>query len=543
MILQSLVSLYERDGKMAPFGFEAHPYVWAVVLDETGRVVALEDERVDGKAVPLMVPVWASNRTSKPIPSFLTDPAQYVLGLDDERTGLWIEHNLALLAGAIDPRLIAVRTWLQGWTVEAGAALASAHGVEWGQPVAIKIAEQYAHEVPEAHALWEDHLARAAGEQGLCIVTGEIGPLATTHGTLVLGESGKLVSFDADSTALRHWGFEGNDNAPISERATHAYVTALKTLKERGQIANLAGLLIAYWTEAEGAAGRAWTAEFEASLTGRVSPVAEDENRNLGHALEALRRGQLPPTASPDAPYHVLAIAPGKGRHAIRWQIHSTLGDYCSHVRQHVQHMGLQRAPPIYSLLRTSRHEKSKTPPPIALAMIKAVLTGAAYPSSLVRGVLGRLKVGEQMSLERAGVLRGWLLRNCKLSEETMTTSAAYRLGQVLRVVERMQLDGNPNVKITVRGRLWGLLTTRPASGLDRLIDGVEIYKQAMRREGKGGLAEWYDNHIAELLSGLELPAMMTEVDRAQLALGYYAERAPRAPSDSTSTTDAAILN
>src|SRR5262249_18704462 len=162
-------------------------------------------------------------------------------------------------------------------------------------------------------------------------------------------------------------------------------------------------------------------------------------------------------------------------------------------------------------------------PAPIALAMIKAVLSGAAYPSSLAMGVLGRLNAGEEMSLERAGILRAWLLRNRKLSEETMTTSAAYRLGQVLRVVQRMQLDGNPNINITVRGRLWGLLTTRPAAGLDRLIDGVAIYKQAMRRGSKGRLAEWYDNRIAELLAGLELPAMMTEVDRAQLALGYYA--------------------
>jgi hypothetical protein len=124
-----------------------------------------------------------------------------------------------------------------------------------------------------------------------------------------------------------------------------------------------------------------------------------------------------------------------------------------------------------------------------------------------------------------------------------MTKSAAYRLGQLLRVVERMQLAGNPSVKMTVRGRLWGLLTTRPAAGLDRLMDGVAIYKQAMRREGKAGLAEWYDDRIAELLDGLEIPPMMTEVDRAQLALGYYAERMPRTAADATSTTVAAILN
>jgi CRISPR-associated protein Csd1 len=543
MILQSLVTLYERDGKMAPFGFEYHPYYWAVVLDEKGRVTALEDERVDGTALPLLVPVWASNRTSNALPSFLTDPAQYVLGLDKHRTTKWIEHNLALLATAGDPRLVAVRRWLEGWTAEAGVALAGRHGAEWSQPVAIKIGDEYAHEVPEARDLWERYLGESAGPEGLCLVSGETAPLATTHGTLVLAESGKLVSFDADSTALRHWGYEGNDNAPISERASHAYVTALKALKDRGQVAYLAGLSIAYWTEATGVAGRAWAAEFEAALAGRVAPIAENETRDLAHALEALRRGQIPPDTSPDAAYHVLAIAPGKGRHAIRWQLHSTLGDYCEHVRKHALNIGLQRAPPIYRLLSASRHERSKTPAPIALAMVKAVLTGAAYPSSLATGVLCRLRVGEEITWEQAAVLRGWLTRNCKLSEETMTTSAAYRLGQVLRVVERMQLAGNPKIAITVRGRLWGLLATRPAAALDRLMDGIDIYKTAMRREGKGGLAEWYDNHIAELLTGLELPAIMTESDRAQMALGYYAERGRRAADETSQTTNTATVN
>ena len=543
MILQSLVSLYERDGKMAPFGFEDHPYYWAVVLDEAGRVAALEDERIDGKPVPLMVPAWASNRTSKIIPSFLTDPAQYVLGLDEDRTRRWIKHNLTLLASATDPRLVAVRTWLEGWTVEAGTAVATRHEAEWGQPVAIKIGDEYAHEVPEARTLWERHLAETAGEEGLCLVTGETRPLASTHGSLVLGESGKLVSFDADSTALRHWGYEGSDNAPVSERASHAYVTALKTLKDRGQVAYLAGLTIAYWTEASGLTGRAWEAELAAALAGRVAPTSQAQSRGIADAIEALRRGQIPPDASPDAAYHILAIAPGKGRHAIRWQLHSTLGDYCQNVRQHAQDMGLERPPPIYRLMQASRHEKSKTPAPIALAMVKAVLAGAAYPSSLASGVLGRLRAGEEITLEGAAVLRGWLYRNCSLSEETMTTSAAYRLGQVLRVVERMQLEGNPNVTVTVRGRLWGLLTTRPAAGLDRLMDGVDIYKTAMRREKKGGLAEWYDNRIAELLAGLEIPVIMTEIDRAQMALGYYAERGRRAADKAIPATDAAITN
>ena len=562
MILQSLVNLYERDSKMAPFGFESHPYLWAVVLDDVGRLVTLEDVRVDGKAVPLMVPAWASNRTSSIIPSFLTDPAQYLLGVTKEkdeetdeeeedegseaskdRTTQWIEHNAKLLGAATDPRLVAVRRWLESWTTRAGATLAEQHEVKWGQPVAIKIGETYAHEVPEARELWERHLAEAAGDKGLCLVSGEIAPLATTHGTLVLAESGKLVSFDADSTALRHWGYEGNDNAPISERASHAYVTALKTLKDRGQVALIAGLWIAYWTDAEGIAGRAWAAELEASLSGKVRPIAEDEDRRLGQALEALRRGQLPPDASPDAPYHILAISPGKGRHAIRWQLHSTLGEYCEHVRQHMKNMGLQRAPPIYSLLRASRHDKSKTPAPICLAMVKAVLTGATYPSSLMSGVLGRLRAGEDITWERAALLRGWLTRNRNLSEETMSTDASYRLGQVLRLVERMQTDGNPGVRVTVRNRLWGLMTTRPAAGLDRLMDGVNIYKQALRREGKAGLAEWYDGRIAELLADLELPPIMTEIDRAQMALGYYAERVRRAGDEKNQNTSVATAN
>jgi hypothetical protein len=63
--------------------------------------------------------------------------------------------------------------------------------------------------VPEARRGLEK-IARSAGQQALCIITGEMVPLATMHGTLVLpglakhegAKGGKRIYFDADSTPL-----------------------------------------------------------------------------------------------------------------------------------------------------------------------------------------------------------------------------------------------------------------------------------------------------------------------------------------------------
>ena len=120
MILQPLIDLCERDGDMSPYGYESHKYHFAIVLDGDGNVVGLDDLTIDKEPIKIDVPYWPPNRTSGIIPSFLTDPATYLLALNGpKRWDAWQAYNLEMLAGASDPRLIAVRTWIENWTPEA----------------------------------------------------------------------------------------------------------------------------------------------------------------------------------------------------------------------------------------------------------------------------------------------------------------------------------------------------------------------------------------------------------------------------------------
>ncbi|WP_296704407.1 type I-C CRISPR-associated protein Cas8c/Csd1 [Thiocapsa sp. UBA6158] len=562
MILQSLLRLAERDPDVTPEGYERRSYHWAVVLDLSGNVVRLEDLRVDGDPIRLVTPSWPANRTSGIIPSWLTDPMPYVLGYGDDKgatkVGRWAAYNGELLANATDPRLIALRIWLASWSAEAGVALWEQDGDRPADPadakqvermrdaakasgVAIKVlndtedSEVWAHEIPEARAIWERAQVPEGAPVGLCLVTGEHGPLVQHHPTLPLGEMGKLISIDGDSTSLARWGYDGLDNSPMGRRATHAYSSALRALHQRRQYVRLAGLLVYYWSDAEGLATRALEAELQAIFGEGADAAAESEDKLLAEAVEALRNGQIPAGGLPETPYHLLAISPGKGRHAVRWVMQSTLGEYVAALHRHARDLDLRRPPKLWWMLSACVAREEQITPALAVSLAQAILTGSRYPDQLALGALDRLRVCAPVPASdksanatlrmRIAVLRGWLARNHNLAEDQMTESTPYRLGRLLRIVEEMQLRDNPKIALTVRDRYWATLSARPSSVLGRLLGNVGIYKASMRRSGNGGLAEWFDQQIAELLDDIEVPDEMADTDRAQMALGYYAQR------------------
>src|ERR1043165_8754658 len=91
------------------------------------------------------------------------------------------------------------------------------------------------------------------GGEGMCLISGKIGPVAPTHEKIKGASSGQsagvsLMSFDKE--AFRSYGWEQNANSPVSPERAAAYVLALNDLLKRGNTSRVdhCGVGFLFWT-------------------------------------------------------------------------------------------------------------------------------------------------------------------------------------------------------------------------------------------------------------------------------------------------------
>ncbi|MEE8583325.1 MAG: type I-C CRISPR-associated protein Cas8c/Csd1, partial [Acidobacteriota bacterium] len=93
---------------------------------------------------------------------------------------------------------------------------------------------------------WRSHFDRRfrqrhkKGGEGICLISGEFGPIAVTHesikGASSLGGQASGVSLMSfDKRAFRSYGWEKNANSPVSIKWAAAYVLALNDLMRKGK--------------------------------------------------------------------------------------------------------------------------------------------------------------------------------------------------------------------------------------------------------------------------------------------------------------------
>ena len=148
-ILTALSRLYDRmaeNGEAPRPGYSTEKISFALVLDDDGTPLRLADKRSHAGKKPAPVPmsVPAGGRTSGIKPNLLWDKTAYVFGVvavEDEgedgekrlvpgqgrRTAkehaAFVEEHAALLEGATDPGLVALRRFLDRWQPEMFAEL------------------------------------------------------------------------------------------------------------------------------------------------------------------------------------------------------------------------------------------------------------------------------------------------------------------------------------------------------------------------------------------------------------------------------------
>ena len=569
-VLQALDRYYDRmaaRGEAEAPGFSREKISFAVVLSVEGEPVDVLDLRAQsGKRLqPVLREVPAAvKRTVAVLPNLFWDKTAYALGRtagEGRRTAE--EHaafraaNLEALREADDPGLVALRRFLERWTPERfDGAPFKPDMLDANIVFALDGERGFIHEREAAKRVIAAR-GSSDGPKGFCLVTGVESTVARLHPTIkgvdgAQSSGAALVSFNLD--AFTSYGQEQGDNAPTSETAAFRYGAALNRLlnrTSRNRI-KIGDATVAFWADASAGEAAADAAEefFAALLT---PPDDESEAAKVSDALKLVVKGRpvqdARPEIVPGVRFHVLGLAPNAARLSVRFWLEDTFERFTARLARHHEDLALEprprgwtevKPPSVQRLLvrTTALQEKfDHIRPLLAGEVMRAVLTGAPHPRTLLAAIIVRLRAGDDPgSGWHAAVIKACLNRFAKAEKEKLPVAldpnrqdTAYQLGRLFAVLESAQFAARGRINTPIGDRYYGAASSTPARVFGPLLRGLKNHIADARKRGQGG---WIEPKVAEIVANLppELPRTLKLEDQSRFAIGYYHERATRGP-------------
>ncbi|HZE55793.1 MAG TPA: type I-C CRISPR-associated protein Cas8c/Csd1 [Bradyrhizobium sp.] len=568
--LASLVRAYDRlatRGEVPAFGYSQEKIGFLISLNVDGTPIGQPIDLREGEgrrklSRMMAVPAAFKRPGVTPRAFFLWDNTAYALGITasegkdgSTRLEAFRERHRRELAGTKDEGLLALLKFVEAWTPEEFVRLGWSDemkdqnivfGLESERRQNIRI-----HDRPAARELWAKLSAAADKVEAACLVTGERGPVARLHASIkgVWGAQtagASIVSFNLK--AFESYGHEQGDNAPISEAAAFAYTTALNRFLEgsSGHRIQIGDASTVFWAEAENTEAAKEAEDIFASF---LAIDEKQETAKIAGILKAIHDGLPIEGIKPNLPdgvrFFVLALAPNAARLSVRFYIEDDFGVIAERYAKHVQRMRIEpppreAMPSMWRLLiETATLRKSENiVPNLAGDWMRAILTGAPYPLTLLSTLLMRLRADHDVNALRVAILKSVLIRNfgdsfkreVPVSLDPENKEPGYLLGRLFSVYEQIQtaaLGGNVNA--TIKDKFYGAAASQPRKIFPMLDKGSKPHLSKLGKDRKGYqiVLERRVGEIMETMSpGADpFPSHLPDKQQGLFALGYYHQR------------------
>lgn len=566
MILQSLSVYYNRlsdDPEVdVPLpGFGSQKIYFALLLKPSGELIQVLDlrETPEKKPLPriLVVPKELEERSGAKIdPHFMWDNTMYVLGSDNKgkpKRSLQafeafkkLHHDLG--DGLDDEGMKAVLSFLDSWDPEDAPAMKY-----WDEMTGMNVVFQldgdlqYIHERPNIQEVWLKYLTEKSRKViATCLVSGEETAIARLHPAIkgVRGAQQKgaaIVSFNLD--AFKSYGKDQSYNAPVGEDIAFSYTTALNYLlradsRQKVQIGDASTL---FWAEREspleGIIESIWGFRTESkNLTTETGDL-----KDIRDFLEAARDGKELPGIDPDINFYILGLSPNASRLSVRFWRAGTVGDITAKIGQHFSDLSITKNfdnepdfPSMWQILRETAllRKTENIAPVLAGAVMRSILTGAAYPQSLLTAIINRIRADQIVNYLRSAIIKACLTRKYRINNKAMevsmslnkeTTNIGYRLGRLFAVLERTQERANPKIKATIRDRYYGAVSSTPRIVFPQLLGLKNHHISKLENRGE---AVNLERLIGKIMDGInDFPSHLDLEKQGLFALGYYHQR------------------
>ena len=570
MILQALTEYYQslaQAGKLAAPGWGPVKVSFALYLAPDGTLEGVSSTQVEqakGKktvlaprSMSLPAPV---KRSSGIAANFLCDNSGYLLGVDNKgKPQRALECFAAcralhekILDGVDTPAANALLAFFRSWepkrVLEHPALAENLDEILSGANLVFRTDRGFVHEDPAVRQAWETYYHSAGdGPQGVCLVTGETGPIESIHPSIknVAGAQSSgaaLVSFNAP--AFCSYGKEQNLYAPTGKFASFAYTAALNhLLADRDHVYHTGDTTVVCWAKTgETAYQDAFQIFFsdyygEAELKKLIgtlcqgNPVVYDETR-----------------LNPNMEFYILGLSPNAARLSVRFFLRNTFGGFLRNVQAHYDRLEIVRPVydkfevlPLWKLLSetVNQNSRDKSPAPeLAGEVLRAVLNNTPYPATLLNGITLRIRAEREVTRGRAAILKAYYQKLAEaagrehpdMPKEVLqvslnpdTANVPYTLGRLFSVLETIQEAANPGINATIKDKYFNSAAATPAVIFPILINLAQKHLKKLRGSNTG-LVIFYEKQLTELCSrlGESYPARMSLPQQGAFQLGYY---------------------
>jgi len=557
MILQSLDNYYGRlrdntNVDIPLLGFSSQKIHFALLLNRAGELLQVRDlrETQGKKLLPKQITVPESViRAVNIAANFLWDNTGYVIGADNKgkpersketfKAFKKLHHDIG--EGIDDEGMSSILRFLDSWNPENAPKLEYWDDMVNGANLVFQLDGEfgYVHERPKVKDAWLKHCSANSSEVvATCLVCGEEKPIARLHpkikgvrGAQTAGAS--IVSFNA--AAFESYGKGQSFNAPVSEESVFNYTTALNHLLrfDSRQKIRIGDAATVFWTERE--------SPIEGFMGLILNP--QDDSGDLKEVrdfLEAVRDGKKLPEEidDTDMKFYILGLSPNASRLSVRFWHVSTVEDINAKIGQHFRDLSMIKSydndpdfPGMWQLLReTAVLRKSENIYPVLSgAIVRSIMTGAAYPQSLMTVMIGRIRADQEINYLRVAMIKACLVRKYRIKqiskEVTMaldkeSTNIAYRLGRLFAVLEKAQKDAIPGANTTIKDSFYGAASATPRTVFPRLLRLAQHHIQ------KAEYGRNTDKKIEEVMQDIQaFPAHLSLDDQGLFAIGYYHQR------------------
>ncbi len=387
-----------------------------------------------------------------------------------------------------------------------------------------------------------------------CILTGEVvEPVATNPKIKGLAGVGGLSMGDVltgfDKAAFQSYGLEQAANAAMSEATATAYAETLNRLIADKSV-KLGNAIATYWYTGQDKINdevMSWFVEPPEQSAGSAE-------RRAHELLNAIHTGQRPDLA--DNYFVSLLLSGAAGRVMVREIMQGSFEELAAHAADWFRDLtivardgnGLTHDPKFMAVAGSLVRELKDLPSPWIQHLWRAAVMGSPIPAATLVPALARVRIGviqdSPASHARMALIKAYLIRN--RGDQHMQPymnpdhpKAAYHCGRALALFARLQRAALGDVGAGVVQRYYTAAAQTPGLVIGRLASNAKNHLSKL----DGGLAWWYENQLAEIMSriGDSIPRTLTLEEQSLFALGYYQQLAAfnagkQTPTESTPT-------
>jgi len=563
MILQALYDYYQRKAldpdstrRLPAYGLEDKEIPFIIELTVEGRPLGIVDTRqIEGKkkvARRYLVPKGVK-RSSGVAANLLWDTAEYVLGVDTRGKPERVAEQHAAFRQRIAelPESARQDAGIQALELfyTSGGPTQLSNDACWpeileGNPVMTfrlhNDGDLICQRPAVVSACRSDEDASAA--TAICLVTGEPAATERLH-TVIKGVWGAqssgatLVSFNLD--AFASFNKEQGDNAPVSPFAAFAYTTALNHLLDRNsrQRFQVGDASTVFWAQKE-------DAEAESVFAAVFGEQQDDPDARIElvrGVLNAVQSGQFDGGRGENR-FYVLGLAPNAARISVRFWYAAPLHEVAQRIRQWFADLKMVRSgkdpeyPSLFRLLAACAQQgkADNIPPNLGGDIMRAILSGSPLPATWLNAAVQRCRAEQNVTYLRAAAIKACLNRSRRSPDSSFiqefsdmldlaNSNAAYRLGRLFAVLEKIQEEANPGLNATIRERYYGAASSTPAAVFTTLL---RLKNHHLAKLTNRGRAVNFERLLGEILGGIaDFPRHLSLPDQGRFSLGYYHQR------------------